>query len=69
MDDPWGTGGFKGGGEGLERANRKKNRRKNLKNWQNKKKSEFFLYFFSFGTALELTLNPLRHDFLFMDRF
>ena len=33
MGDPWGIGGFRRGGEGLEGANRKKNRRKNLKNW------------------------------------
>ena len=32
MGDPWGIGGFRGGGEGLEGADRKKNLKKNFKN-------------------------------------
>ena len=46
--------GFRETGEGLEGANRKKNQSKNLKN------QNFFRFFFSIGTALELTLHPFK---------
>ena len=39
MGDPWGFAGFRGEGEGLQGANRKKkNRKKILKNRENLKK-------------------------------
>ena len=44
MGDPWGTEGFRGGGEGLEGANcKKKSEEKSQKSGKNR---DFFFFFF-----------------------
>ena len=55
MGDPWVNGGFRGGGEGLEGANRKKKKIGGKISKIGKK-----IRFFSIGTALEQTLNPFK---------
>ena len=47
MGDPWGTGDFRGGGESIEGANRKKNQRKISKIGRN---SDFFFFFFDWNS-------------------
>ena len=58
MWDPW---VFREEGEGLEGANRNKNR---SKKFENREKSDFF-FVFLIRTALEPTLNPFKTKKLF----
>ena len=59
MGDPWGIGGFRGGGEKPNfKQIVKKKRSKNLKNRRNRKKNRIF--FFT-ENGLKCIRNPTKH--------